>query len=169
MAQFEVTFYEYTRPLKYEDYSMKTTYPCTEEPSVYRYPIFNDVINGDFVIGYNYSGGIPATLRIHSFGDSMTHTEVSTGTVWIPSGFTPDKLMDEATGLELTYPYDKDINNITDIHTFNEATSPYVYEFYCSGTTKTLALRVRKIVYSIIDEYGLEGPKREAMFIINEQ
>lgn len=166
MAEFIVDFNQIERrPLDYKGYISQMQLPCTELPSVKRVLDFNNT-SADFNLGADYTGETPVKVRLFDFEDTMTWTEAGSGIVTTVTDFFPDVLIDDSTGQQINFPYEFDLSNITNIHTYNN--NSRVFEFYCSGDSKYKAVRKRLIKYLIIDEFGQEGPIRDVQHLITE-
>lgn len=165
MAEFIVTFDRGIEPgPEYEDY-IKTVSTICGEDGYDRTLTFNDTVNGDFVIGYNYTslpGYSADTLIISSYSDEMTWEDVDTN-VSIPTpGFTPSELQDTTTSTVLTYPHSMSISDLANI-----SLTPSGVELICGGS-KYIATRKREISYHIVDTNGQSGIAHKATFINNE-
>ena len=150
MAQFEVTFYEYVRPMDYDDYVNNQSAICNDDAQS-RDIEFNT--NGDFSLGFNYSGDTPATITITGFTDTMEEFETA-GPIGVPSGFVPSTLRD-ITNTDITYPYTCDVTDLVDLYI-----NPNSAEMLCNGSDKFYTERTRIITYYITDINSNIGPTR---------
>lgn len=162
MASFTVEFQrEILFGPEYENYSIDQVTECNDDAQQRRVR-FNDIVNGDFVVGYNYTSSTssPAQIiRIESYTDEMISTEISSGIVAVPAGFVPSQLERISTNTTLTYPYSMNISELSDIGI--EANS---VELMCEDRIKYTASRIRSINYYIFDSNGQSGPLRTARF-----
>lgn len=146
----------------YESYMVGVNSICFDDVR-YHPVVFNNNITGDFVVGWNWvnaNGNPPQTLRILSFTDKTETIEISTGLV-IPNNYPPNTLRDNSTGLDLTYPYEFDINSLGNIR---ENSNQLEISCEGSGSDKYKNTRQRIIEYIILDSGGIPGPTRTATF-----
>lgn len=165
MATFTVEFERGSLPgPSYEDYSVGVTSICGDDARTH--PIkFNDNINGDYVVGWNWSnpsyGLPPGSIRIESFTDETFVEEVATGTM-IPVSYPSNTLKDLSTGLNLTYPYITPISNLPNIvENFNQAE----ITCYSSGSSDYINTRKRTIEYILFDTDNHAGDLHKATFV----
>lgn len=162
MAQFTI---EFDRSIdggpQYDPYNINQSIQCNDDGQQRRVR-FNDTINGDFVVGYNYfsPGGYTAqTIKILGYEDTMIWTEIATGAETVPTGFVPSRLRRNSTSAILTYPYTMNISDLADIGL--EINS---IELICNESDKYETSRSRAISYTITDANGQEGPVRKALY-----
>lgn len=151
---------------EYDDYSVGVASVCNDDAQPRRVR-FDDNINRDFVVGWNYSSpsGSPATtIRIEEYTDEMIWREISTSTDTPVPGFVPSELRDNSTGNLLTYPYNMNISDLDDL-----SVSPNSLELICNKSDKYTTIRTRSITYYIFDANGNGGPMRKAVFINTQQ
>jgi len=162
MAIFQIEFEEFREPgPTYEDYSVGVNTICNDDAQQ-RNVMFNDIINGDFVVGYNYSGNPATTLVIESYEDHMDFIEIATSIATPDPGFTPSELRDTSTGNALTYPYTKAITNLNQLDLILNSS-----ELSCPPSSDYTTVRTRRLVYHILDDNGTAGPTRTASFTNN--
>lgn len=142
MAQIEITFAEYTRPLSYDDYTNNQAAICNDDAQP-RNILFNT--NGDFCLGYNYLGDSADTVTIVSFTDTMEEFEVGVGSLGTPSGFVPSTIQDSYNN-NLTYPYTLQVEDL-----FKLKFQANTVEMLCDGSNKFYTERSRVIEYYITD------------------
>jgi len=163
MATFNIEFERGESIPIYEDYMVGVAAICGDDARTH--PIkFNDNVTGDYVVGWNWDnpayGLPPGSIRIESFTDITEVTEISTGTN-IPVSYTPNKLQDLSTGLELTYPYITPMSNLPNIvEIFNQ---PEII-CYDSDSDKYLNVRSRTIEYILFDTGGHSGELHKAIY-----
>ena len=153
MAQFEITFDEYVRPMDYDDYDNNQSAICGDDAQL-RDIEFNT--SADFSLGYNYTGDSPDTITILGYSDVMEEFEVGVGSVGTPAGFVPSTLQDGSFN-NLTYPYTFSVANLSDLYL-----QTYSSEMLCEGDTKYYTERTRTIGYFITDINGNVGPTRRS-------
>lgn len=162
MAVYGINFAQKVGP-EYEDYSIGVSTFCGAD-ALQRNVKFDDIVTGDFVVGYNWNNpsGLPATTIVfESFTDITTVTEISSGND-IPVSVTPNALEDVTTGLDLVYPYTIDISDLANIQQHINNTELFCYD---SGNPAYENIRTRAITYYILDSAGVAGPVRVATFI----
>ncbi len=164
MATFTVEFERGTLPgPTYEDYSVGVTSICGDDARTHLIK-FNDNINGDYVVGWNWdnpSYGLPPdTIRIESFSDTTEVLDTVSGNT-IPVSYPPNTLRDLSTGLDLTYPYVTPMSNLPNIvETFNQ---PEI-TCYADGSPKFQNTRIRVIEYILADTGGNWGSLQKAEY-----
>lgn len=162
MAEFTAEFERNINPgPEYDNYSIDQATQCNDDVQQ-RNVMFNDIINGDFVVGFNYNsstGTPPQSLRILSYTDEMFWTETSSGIVTPVPGFVPSELKENSTGNVLTYPFTININNLNNIDIQSNS-----LELECNDSAKYVSRRNRVIEYIIFDQNGQAGPIRKATF-----
>lgn len=164
MANFTVQFEESQNLAPtYEDYGVGVRTKCSTDAAQLRVR-FNDIVTGDFVVGYNYSSPMasPATtLIITQYIDEMFWIDNVTGATTVPTFFDPSELSDNGTTIS-TFPHYVSINTLGDL-----AIVPHSGELHCPPKG-SYAIRTRTISYMIRDANNLDGPLRKATFINNE-
>lgn len=167
MGSFTVQFTEAIQAgPSYDDYQVNVSTPCNDDAQQ-RNVKFNDIITGDFVVGFNYnsSGGYSAqSIQILSYTDEMISTEISTSVETVPPGFVPSELKRISTNTALNYPYTMNINNLNDIGLITNS-----FELICQDSSKYVASRTRRIEYIILDTNGQAGPTKTATFTNSQQ
>ena len=150
----------------YDDYNVGVSTPCNDDAQPRRVR-FDDNINGDFVVGWDYnspSGSPATTIRIEEYTDEMIWREISNGIDTPVPGFVPSQLRDNSTGNLLTYPYNMNISDLNQL-----SVVPNSLELVCNESSKYTTIRNRTITYYIFDANGNGGPMRKAMFTNTQQ
>lgn len=167
MADFEVIFEEQLEfPPEYEDYVVGVRTKCNSGTNASQRLIrFNDIVTGDFVVGFNYNspGGFSAqNLVIESYTDKYFVIEIATGIETADPTHIPNRL--QYSGVNVTYPYTVGMSNLNNLGWFIRAA-----ELQCGDTPGYTYKRERIITYHIVDSNGNIGPTRVAIFINTPQ
>lgn len=161
MAKFIVEFAEkIPTPPSYTSFSKEENVLCHTDV-IFRDVVFDSV--GNYVLGVDYTGDFPAEIvRIESFTDQLFYSDVGGGGNYHEeTGYTPSEMIDNSTGLPLTYPYTMNINDISNLDfTVGEGEMPCKIE-------EVDYQRLRIITYVIFDSQGNAGTVENSKLVTN--
>lgn len=162
MAVFTAEFARGTLPPPtYESYGKEENVICHAD-LIPRTIAFNSA--ADYIVGLNFQSNYPPedSIRIESFTDQLFYSDVGGGGSYTEEvNYVPSEMIDNSTGLTLTYPYLKPISELSDLNfTVGEG------EMNCKIENVDYQ-RIRIITYAIIDSQGLMGELHTSKLITN--